>query len=173
MSSTPAAKQATISPSQSPQSSDAENQPPSSKPSTSADNSRVALAPVTTPGPVSSSPSKSSRNDTNINAASVNGNILANLQTAHPWTSVDIDLVFGELLGDKEHNGGAPPKLNLLGGSKDVLTTPEKGMSVEDWIYHNAGQAEQKLRLECEAMVTAFEREGTRAMTALEGLVAE
>jgi hypothetical protein len=46
-------------------------------------------------------------------------------------------------------------------------------MTVEEWVYHNAGQAEQKLKGECEAMVSAFEREGGRAMRVLEGLVVD
>ena len=43
-------------------------------------------------------------------------------------------------------------------------------MSVEEWIHHNAERAEEKLRNECERMVGMFEREGTRAMHALEGV---
>lgn len=50
------------------------------------------------------------------------------------------------------------------------LTSPEKKMSVEEWIHHNAETAEKKLRNECERMVGIFEREGTRAMQALEGV---
>ncbi|RYP59600.1 hypothetical protein DL769_008465 [Monosporascus sp. CRB-8-3] len=175
VSSTPAAKQATISPSQSPQSSDAENQPPSSRPSNATNNnssssrSRVApalaLAPsvtaTTTPARAAMSPSKGAAR-----------NVLANLQTSHPWTGVDLDVVFDEL--EKENQAGSPNKKYLGGSGGGVdLTSPERRMTVEEWIYHNAGQAEQRLRLECEAMVTAFEREGSRAMMALEGLVAE
>jgi hypothetical protein len=50
------------------------------------------------------------------------------------------------------------------------LTSPEKRMSVEEWIHYNAEMAEEKLRNECERMVGTFEREGTRAMRALEGI---
>ncbi|RYP62639.1 hypothetical protein DL771_009632 [Monosporascus sp. 5C6A] len=170
VSSTPSAKQATISPSQSPQSSDAENQPPSSRPSNVTNNnssSRVALAlappvPATTPARAAMSPSKGAAR-----------NVLANLQTSHPWTGVDLDVVFDEL--EKENQAGSPTKKYLGGGGGGGvdLTSPERRMTVEEWIYHNAGQAEQRLRLECEAMVSAFEREGSKAMMALEGLVAE
>ncbi|RYP09617.1 hypothetical protein DL764_001159 [Monosporascus ibericus] len=173
VSSTPAAKQATISPSQSPQSSDAENQPPSSRPSNATNNnssssrSRVAPAlappvPATTPARTAMSPSKGAAR-----------NVLGNLQTTHPWTGVDLDVVFDEL--EKENQAGSPTKKYLGGGGGGGvdLTSPERRMTVEEWIYHNAGQAEQRLRFDCEAMVTAFEREGSRAMMALEGLVAE
>ena len=50
------------------------------------------------------------------------------------------------------------------------LTSPEKKMSVEEWILYNAEIADQNLRNECERMVGIFEREGTRAMAALEGV---
>ncbi|KAK1834269.1 hypothetical protein QBC39DRAFT_300943 [Podospora conica] len=143
------AKQATISPSQSPQSSDAENQAPSSRAAASAAPKRVVLAPVAAT-PTRGSPSKR--------------HAVGGLQSTTPWTAVDIDLVFSP---DKE-NG--VEKLLRKGGE---LTTPEKNMTVEEWIYHNAGLAEQKLKEECEAMVSGFEKEGTRAMRVLEGLIVD
>ncbi|KAK8042468.1 AT hook domain-containing protein [Apiospora phragmitis] len=53
------------------------------------------------------------------------------------------------------------------------LTTPERKMTVEEWINHNAGLAEDRLKNECETMVSKFEQEGGRAMRVLEELVAE
>lgn len=50
------------------------------------------------------------------------------------------------------------------------LTSPEKKMTVEEWIKYNAEVAEDKLRGECERIVGLFEREGARAMQALEGV---
>ncbi|RYO84908.1 hypothetical protein DL762_005432 [Monosporascus cannonballus] len=174
VSSTPAAKQATISPSQSPQSSDAENQPPSSRPSNATNNnSSTSRSRVASPVPATTTPARAAMSPSKGAAR----NVIANLQTSHPWTGVDLDVVFDEL--EKENQAGSPTKKYLGGGSGGGggggvdLTSPERRMTVEEWIYHNAGQAEQRLRLECEAMVTAFEREGSRAMMALEGLVAE
>lgn len=46
-------------------------------------------------------------------------------------------------------------------------------MTVEEWVYYNAEQAEKKLKSECEAMVTAFEQEGSKAMQAIEGIIVE
>ncbi|KAK0641721.1 hypothetical protein B0T16DRAFT_219963 [Cercophora newfieldiana] len=143
------AKQATLSPSQTPQSSDAENQPPSSKPAASAMPKRVVLAPVTAT-PMRGSPSKR--------------NVVAGLQSTTPWTAVDLDMIFSP--SEEKENGVT--KL-LRKGSE--LTSPEKRMTVEEWIYHNAGLAEQQLKRECEAMVQTFENEGSRAMRVLEGLV--
>jgi len=73
-------------------------------------------------------------------------------------------------MGDDKENGDDVDGYLRRGGQ---LTTPEKNMSVEEWIYHNAGQAEQRLKHECEAMVSAFEREGTRAMRVLEEVVVD
>ncbi|KAI1386623.1 uncharacterized protein F4822DRAFT_410694, partial [Hypoxylon trugodes] len=145
----PAAKQAAVSPSQSPQTSNAENEPPSSKPSNTANSNRIVLAPVAVT-PVRTSPSRR--------------NVLAGLQSNVPWTTVDVEAIFEDL--DKENTLGSA---KLRNGTD--LNSPEKRMTVEEWIYHNAVEAEQKLRHECEAMVTSFEKEGTKAMQALEGLV--
>lgn len=142
------ARQAGISPSQSPQSSDAENQPPSSKPAASVTTTRIALAPMSAT-PMRTSPSKR--------------NIMSKLQSATPWKAVDLDAVFGS--PDKE-NAGALRK------GKD-LTSPEKGMTVEEWVYHNAGEAERLLKDECEGMVSSFESEGGKGMGVLEGLIVE
>ncbi|KAH7319899.1 hypothetical protein B0I35DRAFT_430094 [Stachybotrys elegans] len=150
----PSAKQAALSPSQSPQSSDAENQPPSSKPTMSASRKRVVLAPVVST-PVRTSPSKR--------------NVLAGLQSSMPWTAVDVDMVFGTPRVGAEKENGAE---RFLKQGKD-LSSPEKRMTVEEWIHHNADEAEKLLKHECETLVSRFESEGTRAMRVLEGLVVD
>lgn len=154
---TPPPKEAT--PSQSPQSSDAENHPPSSKPSaatkkTATPRSGIRRIPLadTTPGILS--PSKR--------------NIIAGLQTDAPWTAVDLDVVFMKTPSDEN-------TANLFGrviekAKNGELTSPEKSMTVEEWIKYNAEVAEEKLKGECERMVGLFEREGIRAMQALEGV---
>lgn len=143
----------------SPQSSDVENQPPSSKPSTAKKSAtpkpistRVPLAP-TTPA---MSPSKH--------------NVISCLQSANPWTAVDLDTIF--LRTPRDENAMAKGLFDdaLAKVKNSELTSPEKKMSVEEWILYNAEVAEEKLRNECERMVGLFEREGTRAMAALEGV---
>ncbi|KAK1978548.1 hypothetical protein LZ30DRAFT_598952 [Colletotrichum cereale] len=146
------ARQAAVSPSPSPQSSDAENQPPSSRPSTS--QKRVTHAPVSSTPARPSSPCKRKA--------------LASLQSATPWNPVDIDLIFGSPEKSDKRN---PVDRLLHKGSE--LTSPEMRMTVEEWIHHNANQAEAKLRQECEAMVSKFESEGSKAMNVLEGLIVE
>lgn len=149
------AKQATVSPSPSPQASDAENQPPSTQPTDSRKRVPLGALPVTATPMRNGSPSKRQ-------------NVIGGLQSTVPWTAVDLNLVLEDLeniMGDS-----ATDRFFAKGAE---LTSPEKNMTVEEWIYYNAGQAEQKLKYECEAMVTAFEKEGTRAMHVLEGLVVE
>lgn len=180
---TPSAKQAVLSPSQSPQSSDAENQPPSSRPATSAVARRVVLVPaassamkphevmIATPARATS-PTK--RHDGG------NTRLIGGLQSATPWTEVDLDLVFANhdnLIGggendmDKENNSSRHTHKILAKGGD--LASPERRMTVEEWIYHNASRAEQQLKHECESLVSSFEKEGTRAMRVLEELVVE
>lgn len=151
------AKQATISPSQSPQSSDAENQPPSSRPSGTTESKRFELEPVAVT-PERMSPSKMSPTKRNL---------ISGLQSEKPWAIVDVEAIFEDL--EKENANGTSA---LLQGGPN-LTSPERRMTVEEWIYFNAQQAEQKLKYECESVVSAFEREGARAMQTLEGLVIE
>ncbi|OAR00523.1 hypothetical protein LLEC1_03816 [Akanthomyces lecanii] len=148
----PSAKQAALSPSPSPQSSDAENQPPSSRPSASA--KRIALVPLAaTPSPMS--PSKR--------------NVIAGLQSTTPWSAANLDAIFGTPKAGADKENGVE---RLLRQGKD-LSSPEKQMTVEEWIQFNAGEAEKKLKHECERMVSLFENEGTRAMNVLEGLAVE
>ncbi|KAI1265032.1 hypothetical protein F5Y18DRAFT_427149 [Xylariaceae sp. FL1019] len=150
----PAVSKPTTSPSQSPQTSDAENQPPSSRPSDSAQSTRVALAPVAaTPSRSRTSPSKR--------------NVIAGLGTTDPWTSVDVDLLLDDMEQENLPSAGRFLKTGM------ELSDAEKQMTAEAWLYHNAEQAEKRLRFEAEAVVTAFEKEGARAMRALEGIVLE
>jgi hypothetical protein len=48
------------------------------------------------------------------------------------------------------------------------LTSPEKRMTIEEFVLHNARRGEDKLRSECERQIAAFEAEGRRALAALE-----
>lgn len=43
-------------------------------------------------------------------------------------------------------------------------------MTVQEWIEHVAGKAEEELKMKGERVVSVFEREGTRAMGFLEGI---
>jgi hypothetical protein len=151
-----------MTPSQYPQSPDAENRPPSSKPSATTKKASYTPHSITKRIPPASTPSMSPSKR----------NIIAGLQTLHPWTTVDLDAIFLKSPSDENFLGNGK---RLLGDAMEKvkngqLTSPEKKMSVEEWIQYNAEVAEEKLRGECERMVGTFESEGTRAMRALEGV---
>lgn len=143
-------------PSPSPQSSDAENQPPSSRPPsvrpplaplspTKSSIQRIPLAPGT-PKQVPLSPSK-----------------IGGLKSEVPWTAVDVEMIFVPS-PDKENR-------NIFAGpQKTELTSPEKAMSVEEWIKSQGNAAEMKLKEEAGRVVGIFEREGGRALRVLEGI---
>ncbi|KAL5045323.1 hypothetical protein BDW71DRAFT_184081, partial [Aspergillus fruticulosus] len=145
------------SPSLSPQSSDAENHPPSLKApahrpllSSPSKNASVRF-PLATSTP---SPSKRKHAFAGI------------LRTSHPWVPIGIDEILLAGACDKDN----ADLQDALGNMKGELTSPEKKMTVEEWIMWNAKNGEERLKRECERLVGQFEREGTRAMRALEGI---
>ncbi|KAJ5161727.1 hypothetical protein N7492_007119 [Penicillium capsulatum] len=150
----PDARQST--PSLSPQSSDAENRPPSSRPSANR--------------PTISSPSKEHKGRTPLAASTpspskrnFNGGFAA---STHPWTPVDIDAaLFGNV--DEKENADLS---GLFNGVKGGLSSPEKKMSVEEWVMWNAKNGEERLKRECERLVGQFENEGGRAMRRIEAI---
>jgi len=138
----------------SPQSSDAENQPPSSRPSEirppleilSPSKSQTIRIPLAASTPTAS-PSR--RN-------------ISKLQTSMPWTAVDLEkFLLASPNVDKE---------NITEALGEELTSPEKKLTVEEWIYDNARKGEEKLRNDCERLVGRFEGEGVRALKTLEGI---
>jgi len=134
------------------QSSDTENKPPTTRRSRPITN----LSPLKMPlGSITPMVSPSKRNI-----------ISGGLTTSYPWKEVDLHSI---LLASPTKN--SPVKTGLR--VEDVLrnlTSPEKEMSVEEWIMSNAQKAEEKLRQECERMIGLFESEGVRALRSLEGL---
>ncbi|KAK4098324.1 hypothetical protein N658DRAFT_477355 [Parathielavia hyrcaniae] len=189
--STHRANQPAVSPAHSPQSSDAENQPRTLQPAANLIAKRVVLGAVSqqqtqtqTPQRNPHSPSKRNNNNSGI--------IAAGLHSHTPWQPADLDLLFssspakssshhhgdtattgtGDRGGDNKEKAAAAAAVRLLRKGTE-LTSPERRMTVEEWIYYNAGLAEQRLKAECEAMVAGFEREGGRAFGVLEGLVVD
>jgi hypothetical protein len=157
--SAPAATQQIPSPTPSPQSSDAENHPPSSRPSATRPPLVVPTSPVATRVPLAASTPTAARS--NLNASK--------LSTTFPWTAVDLDYA---LAGTP----GAAGQENLDLSQKFIkadLTSPEKKMTVEQWIRHQAALGRDRLKGECESVVQRFENESVRALKALEGIVAE
>lgn len=156
-------------PSQSPQSSDAENHPPSSRPSVTKKTPTPLSVAAAPPSTYASTPRTTT---TRVPLASTpvlspsKRNIIAGLQSSEPWTAVDLDSIFSRSPANQLGGFGEAVAKAQEGG----LSSPEKKMTVEEWILHNANLAEEKLRSECERMVGAFEQQGGRAMRALEGV---
>lgn len=144
----------------SPQSSDAENKPPSSRPS----SQRPPLSAL--------SPSKTQAIHIPLAASTPTKSPsragFSKLQSTLPWTAVDIEQIFqGTLDADQEF---APFALGNAGAGYETLTSPEKKLTVEQWINFNAQRGDEKLRSECERLVGRFEGEGVRALRTLEGI---
>ena len=145
----------------SPQSSDAENQPPSSRPSS-------FRPPLSVQSPSKSQVTKVPIAITPSNSPSKGG--FSKLQSTLPWTMVDLEHVFlGTPSTGKENNPFVLGNATSEGG--DALASPEKKMTVEEWIQFNAQRGEERLRGECERLVGKFEGEGVRALRTLEGIV--
>ena len=155
--------------SMSPQSSDAENHPPSSRPSlnkktpTPLSQHKVATPRTTTRIPLAET--TLTRTPLHTTSPSKHSNTISGLQSSAPWTAVDLD----DLLFSRDENGLEEA---LQKAKEEGLSSPEKKMTVEQWILFNAQRAEERLKRECEGMVGVFEKQGGRAMRALEGIEA-
>lgn len=96
--------------------------------------------------------------------------------TGISWTAVDLETIFlkspADNYEDKENRRDDDELLDdAVQGVKGRLTSPEKGMSVEEWVRHNARLSEERLRRECERRISVFEKEGNRARQVLEGIM--
>ncbi|TKX21861.1 inhibitor of apoptosis domain-containing protein [Elsinoe australis] len=170
------------------QSSDAENHPPPSNPRAS---KRISATTTTVPPPAPSppvntappaslpAPQLSPTKTTRVPLASQTPNRspskrsptkLGYLKTSTPWTATDIETIF---FGQENEGaaggagGGVARKLAELGGQ---LSSPEKKMTVEEWVRFQARKGEERLKEECERLVWLFEKEGTRALGVLGGV---
>ncbi len=158
----PLTAHSTPKPAPSPQSSDAENRPPSSRPSKlrpppsmqSPSNPNIIRVPLAVTTPVGS-PSR---------------NNISKLQTTFSWTAIEMEHIFeGTPTADKENSPFAFGEASK--SVRSLLTSPEKKLTVEQWIQSNAQRGEEKLRNECERLVGKFEDQGVRALRVLEGIV--
>ncbi|PNS15317.1 hypothetical protein CAC42_5488 [Sphaceloma murrayae] len=181
------------------QSSDAENHPPSSNPRASQNSrtsrssarasARISMQAATIPPPAPSppttgaapaapafhlSPTKTTRvplaaQTPNRSPSKRSPTKLGFLKTSTPWTATDIETIFFPADGQENANAnvGAEKKLARL---VEQLSSPEKKMTVEQWIRFQAAKGEERLKEECERLVWLFEKEGTRAMGVLEGV---
>lgn len=180
----PAANHSPSPSSHSQQSSDAENRPPSLRQSKTKNHSSILQPPASSnhaPSPTSPQPPQPQSPtidrrplQTLTPRASPSKRLIpGGLVSDAPWTAVDLEGAFlpwlhasdGDVTTDADAGGQGQSK--LLRG----LSSPEKNMSVEEWIAWNAAGAEERLRRRCEGMIGEFEGEGVRALRCLEGVV--
>lgn len=88
------------------------------------------------------------------------------------WTPVDIGMfIAGSPMEELENDDPLAAFGSMVIESlNEPLPSPEKAMTIEQWIQHKAKQAEDRLRNQCERLVGKFESEGMRALRTLEGL---
>jgi hypothetical protein len=99
------------------------------------------------------------------------------------WQSTDVDMFFanqpdvGAFLNDVMIDAGLD-QLTTTGQTAEniqaallaALTDEEKSMTIERWVLYNAQRGEEKLRRACEQQIAAYQREGQRALAALEAI---
>lgn len=161
---------ATMTPS--PSGSDKENQPSSVMPPASSvktlkpSTAAAALLSPTKTSRVPLAPGTPNRSPTKHRAMAMSpSKQISRLTSTAPWTAVDLDGIF--LASPQPTPGRLGQQLTAAAGA---LTSPEKSMSVEEWVRFRAEQSEAALRKRCEEMVANFEREGVRALQALNGI---
>ncbi|KAF1977627.1 inhibitor of apoptosis repeat-containing protein [Bimuria novae-zelandiae CBS 107.79] len=91
--------------------------------------------------------------------------------SASKWDPIIISNIIADAGLDKENSMDIDMADTTENNSKAVLaslTSPEKRMTIEQFVLHNAKRGEEKLRQECERQIAAFEAEGRRALAALD-----
>ncbi|KAG9675285.1 hypothetical protein KCU99_g7212, partial [Aureobasidium melanogenum] len=160
------------------QQSDAENQPPSSSTHAPATAQKVvpaldAVNSAIQPKEIFASPTKTTRvplaaSTPNHSPSRRSPSKFGRLTSTTPWEAVDLESIF---FPDSENeNGDADDVFNKLLEVGGALSSPEKKMTVEEWIRSRAELGENKLKNECERMVMLFEKEGNRGLAALNGI---
>lgn len=171
--------------------SDEENVPPSARPTASARKPLGTMSPnkQTVKVPLAASTPTASPSKRN--------NLIAGLSTDFSWTATDLEAIFlpspvsnklgrssgfgfGSFTSLTQREKENLAELDRLDENADVaevvkrvkaaLTSPEKKMTVQEWVVFNAQRGEERLKGECERMVGVFEREGGRALRSLEGI---
>ncbi|EXJ57528.1 hypothetical protein A1O7_07876 [Cladophialophora yegresii CBS 114405] len=132
--------------------SDIENAPPSTR-------SPRSRPPIPTSSSISPAvPPNANPNHSLEDISSTPGKLMAQPN----WIPADVELIFAPTTPARAEN----EILLALTGAQ--LSSPEKEMTVQEWIEFIAARAEEGLRTEAERVVGVFEREGQRAMGVLE-----
>lgn len=148
-------------------------QPDAQTPSRSRPSRTMPSTKRSTPAPKRRSPRGLPTTETRNDPGSDKENDSSQIE-AHSdrWTPVDIEIfIAGSPTGELENDDPLAAFGSMVIESlNEPLPSPEKAMTIEQWIQHKAKQAEDRLRNQCERLVGKFESEGMRALRTLEGL---
>ena len=167
------------------QSSDAENHAPASSPFPSPSAEAEVGPKFKAAATVIATPPKSTRQalaapltpttSTTRHTPAPTSNMQIATVNPHPWTAIDLTTVFlppspSKIYPHTHTHALAEtyPQVNMETIAAK-LTKEERAMSIEEWIVHNAGVAEERMMRECERLVGVFESVGGRAEAALRG----
>ncbi|KAF2170024.1 hypothetical protein M409DRAFT_51796 [Zasmidium cellare ATCC 36951] len=96
---------------------------------------------------------------------------ISHLTSSKPWTAIDPDIALVPAHVSENGENFEPGQLSeLLLDAAGDLKSPEKKMTVEEWIRSRAEKSEEDLRRRCELMVSTFEKEGMRALESVQGI---
>ena len=98
---------------------------------------------------------------------------ISQLQSTTPWNAVDLDtiLLSSLQLGSEGADRTTQQDVSeMLISASQALQSPEKRMTVEEWVRYRAEQGEEELRRRCERMVSTFEQEGVKALASVRGI---
>jgi hypothetical protein len=147
----------------SPQYSDKENEPQSAARSLVQRNIAAVMNSPSKPSKIPLAPGTPNRSPVKPRVSP--SKQISHLSSTVPWSAVDLDVAL--TASPQPTPGRLSQQLAVAAG---ILTSPEKSMSVEEWIRYRAEQSEAELRRRCEQKVAAFETEGLRALQSLNGM---
>lgn len=148
-------------------------QPDVQTPSRSRSSRAMPSTKKSTPAPKRRSPSGLPTTETRNDSGSDKENDSSQIEAhADRWTPVDVGMLFAGSPAEELENDEPVVAFGsmVIESLNEPLPSPEKAMTIEQWIQHKAKQAEDRLRNQCERLVGKFESEGMRALRTLEGL---
>lgn len=153
------------------QSSDAENHtPPGSRSNTAQKPAAIAMS-SRIGSPAKGAPTQKSTTTKVPIAASTperKKHVDTKLEPLIQWTAAEVEaILLPSPVRAANHRDSAEQRLQELGQS---LESPEKLMTLEEWIRARGVIAEQRLKASCEAMVANFENEGARALKVIQSI---
>jgi len=96
---------------------------------------------------------------------------LTQITSTSTWSPIKLETIFLPTSDNETIESGNANLLDKLAMANSRLSSPEKGMTVEQWLRHQASKYEDRLKHECEKMVWEFERQGSLALKVAENII--